>query len=47
MHKLTYLDVNKFFELYLNKQVSYMLFNMKCVNLSTCLFVSLILLLRF
>ena len=47
MHKLTYLDVNKFFELYLNKQVSYMLFNMKRVNLSTCLFVSLILLLRF
>ena len=47
MHKLTYLDVNNFFELCLKKQVSYMLFNMKCVNLSTCLFVSLILLLRF
>ncbi len=47
MHKLTYLDVNKFFKLYLNKQVSYMLFNIKCVNSSTCLFVSLILLLRF
>ena len=47
MHKLTCLDVNKFFELCLKKQVSYMLFNMKCVNLSTCLFVSLILLLRF
>ena len=47
MHKLTCLDVNKFFELCLNKQISYMLFNMKCVNLSTCLLVSLILLLRF
>ena len=47
MHKFTYLDVNKFFELYLNKQVSYMLFNMKRVNSSTYLLVSLILLLRF
>ena len=47
MHKFTYLDVNKFFELCLKKQVSYMLFNMKCVILSTCLLVSLIQLLRF